>query len=101
MNTISGGIIVVSQGLGNQLDLLLDGMLGSNNTLDSRIDSLQDRITDVADERVALQLRLDMVEARYRRQFNALDALLNEMTSTGSFVSQQLANIPIPGKSKK
>ena len=101
VNTISGGSITVSQGLGNQLDLLLDGMLGSNNTLDSRIDSLQDRITDIADERVALKLRLDMVEARYRRQFNALDALLNEMTTTGSFVSQQLANIPIPGKSKK
>jgi flagellar hook-associated protein 2 len=101
VNTVAGGRITVSQGLGNQLDLLLDSMLGSNNTLDSRIDSLQDRISDITDERAALQLRLNTVEARYRRQFNALDALLNEMTNTGSFVSQQLANIPVPGKSKK
>lgn len=101
VSTIAGGRIMVSQGLGNQLDLLLDGMLGSNNTIDSRIGSLQDRITDIADDRVELQRRLALVEARYRRQFNALDALLNQMTNTGTFVSQQLANIPIPGASKK
>ena len=101
VNTVTGGSITVSQGIGNQLDLLLDGMLGSNNTIDSRIGSLQDRITEIADDRVELQRRLELVEARYRRQFNALDALLNQMTNTGTFVSQQLANIPIPGASKK
>jgi flagellar hook-associated protein 2 len=101
VNAAAGGNITVSQGMGNQLDLLIDGMLGLNNALDSRIDSLQDRITEIADDRVALQRRLDLVEARYRRQFNALDSLLNQMTNTGTFVSQQLANIPIPGASKK
>ena len=74
VSTITGGTITVSQGLGNQLNLLLDGMLGSNNAIDSRIGSLQDRITDIADDRVELQRRLASVEARYRRQFNALDA---------------------------
>lgn len=101
VNAVTGGSITVSQGIGNQLDLLLDGMLGSNNAIDSRIGSLQDRITEIAVDRVELERRLGLVEARYRRQFNALDALLNQMTNTGTFVSQQLANIPIPGASKK
>jgi flagellar hook-associated protein 2 len=101
VNAVTGGSITVSQGIGNQLDLLLDGMLGSNNAIDSRIGSLQDRITEIADDRVELQRRLGLVEARYRRQFNALDGLLNQMTNTGTFVAQQLENLPVPGARKR
>ena len=99
--SLSGGTITVSQGVGNQLSQILAGQLGTDNPLDSRIEGLQGRIEDIVDERAALQRRLATVEARYRRQFNALDGLLNQMTNTGTFVAEQLANIPVPGKTKK
>ena len=62
---------------------------------------LQEGAADIVDERAALELRLDAIEARYRRQFNALDTLLNEISGTGAMVTNQLANIPIPGQAKK
>jgi flagellar hook-associated protein 2 len=76
-------------------------LLGDDNVLDSRITSLNTRISEIGDERTAAERRLTAIEKRYRAQFNALDSLLNELNSTGSFISDQLANIPLPGKTKK
>ena len=97
----TGGTVTVSQGVLDQLDSLLTTMLGTNNSLDLRIDSLENRIEEIGEEREALGSRMDALELRYRRQFNALDSLVNQLTSTGSFVADQLANIPIPGKKSK
>ena len=33
-------------------------------------------------------------QARYLKQFNALDSLLTQMQSTSSYLTQQLSNIP-------
>ena len=101
ISSAAGGTVAVSQGVLDQMDDLLTKMLGTNNSLDLRIDSLEDRIEEIGDERAALATRMDALELRYRRQFNALDSLVNQLTSTGSYVADQLANIPIPGKTKK
>ena len=101
ISSTAGGTVTVSQGVLDQLDDLLTSMLGTDNSLDLRIDSLEDRIDEIGEEREALAARMDALELRYRRQFNALDSLVNQLTSTGSYVADQLANIPIPGKTKK
>lgn len=97
----AGGKIKVSDGVLHLLDNLLNQMLGSDNPLDSRISTLNERVDGISADRVVMERRLDAIEQRYRRQFNALDILLSKVNSTGSFVTQQLANIPIPGQSKK
>ena len=38
--------------------------------------------------------RLEGIEARYRKQFTALDTLISGMTSTSNFLEQQLAILP-------
>jgi flagellar hook-associated protein 2 len=101
VRSTSGGTVSISQGVIDQLDKLLTSLLGTDDALNSRITSLEARITDIEDERAALEVKLAATEARFRREFNSLDALVNQLTSTGSFVSAQLANIPIPGKSSK
>lgn len=100
ITSTAGGTVTVSQGVMDQLDTLLVDLLGDGKGLDSRIDSLESKIEDIGEERLELNKRLNATEARFRRQFNALDSLVNQLTSTGSFVSAQLANIPIPGKKK-
>ncbi len=51
-------------------------------------------IDDIADRREALALRLEAVEARLLRQFNALDGLLAQLQGTSDFLTQQLASLP-------
>lgn len=101
ISSTTGGTVTVSYGVADQLDTWLASLLGDDNVLDSRITSLNARITEISDERTAAERRFDAMEKRYRTQFNALDSLLNELNSTGSFISDQLANIPLPGRSKK
>ena len=101
VSSTSGGNINISDGVVDQLDTLLATFLATDNTLDTRISRLQESADDIVDDRAALELRLDAIEARYRRQFNALDTLLNQISGTGAMVTNQLANIPIPGQTKK
>jgi flagellar hook-associated protein 2 len=101
--TVSGGEIgyrgalSVSQGIGVALNGVLEGLLGSSGILGSRTDGLQTSVERIGDERSDLDLRLEALEARYREQFNALDILLSSIESTSTFLTQQLANIPVPG----
>ena len=101
VSSTTGGNITISDGVVDQIDTLLASFLATDNTIDTRIGRLQENADDIVDERAALELRLDAIEARYLRKFNALDTLLNEISGSGAMVSNQLANIPIPGQAKK
>ena len=101
VSSTTGGNITVSDGVVDQLDALLAAFLAADSAIDSRVTNLQERAEGIVDERAALELRLDAVEARYRRKFNALDSLLSEISGSGAMVADQLANIPIPGQTKK
>ena len=101
VTTATSGTITVSHGVIDQLDDLLTSLLGDDKSLNARITSLQSQAEDIVIERADLTKSLAATEARLRRQFNSLDSLVNQLTSTGSFVAAQLANIPIPGKTSK
>jgi len=93
-STGSLGTIDFTRGLADSLDDLLNNFLGADNILEIRIDGLQDRIDKIDDEGIALDRRIDAIEARYRSQFGKLDALLAQLNSTSNFLTTQLANLP-------
>ena len=55
----------------------------------------------LADDREVLNRRLDALESRFRNEFNALDSLLAQIQSTGTFLTEQLAGIPLPGDNNR
>ncbi|MGR9099974.1 MAG: flagellar filament capping protein FliD [Gammaproteobacteria bacterium] len=81
-------------GLANRLTETLDRYLTGGGLLEARTEGIQNRIDDIADDRVRLDRRLALLEARYRAQFTALDALLSQLQTTGVFLTQQLAGLP-------
>lgn len=72
----------------------LDSLLAENGSFAQRTESLDARLTEAGQARERLEARLEQVEARYRRQFIALDALIGQLGQTSSFLSQQLASLP-------
>lgn len=88
------GTLTFTRGVANRVDSLLQQWLQSDGVLDNRVDNLQDRIDDIGDRRQALERRLNSLEARLRSQFNALDTLVNQLQSTGNFLTQQLSSLP-------
>jgi flagellar hook-associated protein 2 len=87
------GSINFSQGYAFHLKNLVDGFLGSNGVIGGRTDGLKSSIKDVGKQTDRVNARLVEVEKRYRAQFVALDATISRMTSTSSYLSQQLAQL--------
>ncbi|MET0661486.1 MAG: flagellar filament capping protein FliD, partial [Steroidobacteraceae bacterium] len=68
--------------------------LAGTAELANRNKGLDAQTKELKKESVALETRLATIEARYRKQFTALDGLLLGMQTTSNYLQQQLANLP-------
>jgi flagellar hook-associated protein 2 len=84
-------------GVAARLFAQVDARLASSSDLESRNTSLKRDLDQIADDKEALALRMEQVEARYRKQFTALDSLLSQLQTTSSYLAQQLASVPKAG----
>jgi flagellar hook-associated protein 2 len=84
-------------GVAARLFSQVDARLASGSDLDSRNTSLKRDLDQVNDDKEALALRMEQIEARYRKQFTALDSLLSQLQTTSSYLAQQLASVPKAG----
>jgi len=65
-------------------------LLADNGGLGSRSSGLNRSLETIGDRRERLNARLELIETRYRTQFNALDRMLASMNQTSSYLAQQL-----------
>lgn len=73
---------------------LTGGMLGSEGSITAATDGAKASVKSIDKQRETLSLRLIQIEARYKRQFSALDTLISSMNTTSGYLTQQLANLP-------
>lgn len=86
-----------NQGFMFRMDSLVTGIVDINGLIDTREDSINDRI-DTVDRRISdMEFRLQLTEARFRNEFTALDTLMGQLQGTGAFLSQQLSLLPGSG----
>ncbi|MEL7187146.1 MAG: flagellar filament capping protein FliD, partial [Pseudomonadota bacterium] len=93
-----GQLFSTTDGFATRLHALTDGYLESDGIIESRTQGLTASIDGINDDREALNERLASLETRLLRQFNALDSLLAQLSSTSNFLTQQLATLPTPGR---
>lgn len=74
-----------------RLDSLLNYFTKSDGFIDIRSDGINDEIDRLEKRSGDLDVRLELIEARYRSQFSALDALVADLRSTSDFLTQQLS----------
>ncbi len=94
---LSANLVDVSSlasAIGSALKTAADNMLGTTGPLSSQTTGLNRSITAIGSRRTNLQVRLDATQARYQKQFSALDTLISSMNTTSTFLTQQLANLP-------
>lgn len=85
-----------ADGIAARLDKHIASQLASGATFDFRAQSLQSALKHVADDKAALDVRMEAVKARYIARFSALDAMLTKLQQTSSSLSAALANLPKP-----
>ena len=80
-------------GLASRMTEALNGYLGDEGRLAAKRSSLDARVKMANADQVNLDRRMDQVRAGLERQFNALDTLVGQMTSTSSFLNAQLSRL--------
>jgi flagellar hook-associated protein 2 len=94
------GSVDFSRGYAWRLESFLTDLLSSAGALRSRTDGINRSIEELGRQRETLDRRMEGIEQRYRAQFAALDTLIARMNTTSSFLTQQLARLPVPGQQK-
>jgi flagellar hook-associated protein 2 len=93
------GKVNFSQGYAYLLNKLIDNFLGNSGLISGKTDGLNRSIKDIGKSRDALNVKLAATEKRYRAQFTALDSIISKMTTTSTYLTQQLAQISNASKS--
>ncbi len=81
-------------GIAVRMSAILTTVLDDGGQIDTREGTLKKRLDRIADQRESLDVRLDRVRERLLRQFNAMDALVGQLNSTSTFLTQQLQQLP-------
>ncbi|MES2075849.1 MAG: flagellar filament capping protein FliD [Pseudomonadota bacterium] len=87
------GNIAFSQGYAYQLNTMASGFLGAKGLITDRTTGLNTSVADIAKRKDKFSERLVDIEARYRKQYTALDTAMSKLATTTSFLTQQLANL--------
>jgi len=90
------GKVNYSEGYAVALNNLLTSILAKNGQIESRKTGINNSIKDIGTRRGAIEQRLPLQEARFRKQYSNLETTLSNMNKTSSYLNQQLANLPKP-----
>lgn len=90
-STGARGTVNFSRGFASQLSTLLGTIVGSAGSISSTSDGVNKSIKDIGKQRTLLNSRLIDTEARYRKQFTALDSIISGLNNTSTFLTQQLS----------
>ena len=80
-------------GFAARVDTALKGFADKDGLLAARSEGLRTQLKGLSVQRDALDFRMEGIEARYSKQFNALDTLLTSLNGTSSFLSAQLSSL--------
>jgi flagellar hook-associated protein 2 len=80
-------------GIATRMSDLLTPRLAAGAELDVRTKGLNAKSIALQKQQTDLDARMLVVEARYRKQFTALDSLLSNLQNQSTFLTQQLSSI--------
>src|SRR6478609_7076630 len=80
-------------GVAVRLSAFLGTKLSSTGEFASRDQRIAAKRRDLEKQSDALDARMEVIQARYLKQFTALDSMLAQMQSTSTYLSQQLTSL--------
>lgn len=81
-------------GFVGQLDTVIKGYTASDGVISSRIEGRELQLAKLETDVEKFNSRMAKYEERLYSQYNAMDLLVANLNSTGSYLQQQLANLP-------
>jgi flagellar hook-associated protein 2 len=84
----------------NRIDQALNNALSFGGLFANKQTSLDAQAKDLADQKTAFDARMTALTTRLQTQFAAADALISQLNSTSTFLSQQLNALPLSSSNK-
>lgn len=88
------GFLTGDNGVLARLESRVKPYTQTGGILESRTDALQNTLSSVDDQRDQLSRRIGKLEARLFSQFNAMDALVAQLSGTSDYLTGALQNLP-------
>jgi len=85
------GLFSGSNGIGTQLDTLLNTIVGAGGTIDSETAGLQTNIDNINTQLAQLTAQSTQLTAQYNAEFNAMDNIVAAYKNTASLLTQLYA----------
>jgi len=92
-DAVSRIFTATDSGVAPRLADFLQTKLSSTGEFAARDQRIADKRRDLAKQTDALDVRMEMIQARYMKQFTALDSMLSQLQSTSSYLSQQTTSL--------
>ena len=95
------GVANLAAAFGKSFKTVTEGLVGGSGALAARTEGYNTSIEMLKKQRAVINTRLVGIEARYRKQFTALDTMMSQMNQTSNYLTTQLANLAKIGNSSK
>ncbi|WP_372626948.1 flagellar filament capping protein FliD [Arsukibacterium sp.] len=89
-----GKLFSGENGLAKTFESLLKTQLEAKGSFKFREESLNKSLRQLEDDKLSHDYRMTQLEAGLRAKYAGLDVLIAQMQSSGSYITQQLANLP-------
>ena len=90
----ANGVAAVVSAVGTAYSNKMGQITGSTGSIQIATDGANALLKSLLNRESDMQRHLTDIEARYRKQFTALDTLVASMKSTSTYLTQQLASLP-------
>ncbi|WP_281556565.1 flagellar filament capping protein FliD [Thalassomonas sp. RHCl1] len=81
-------------GFVESMDDLIGFYTESDGLIDRRVEGNNTQISKLEKDVEAFNIKMDALEARLYAQYNSMDTLVAQLNNTGSYITQQLDNMP-------
>jgi len=82
-----------SNGISTRTSAHLTQYVQSSGLIDSQTTSLNDQQRRIGDQRASLTVRMSALQNQWLKQFNAMDSVVAQFNSTGSYLTQALSGL--------
>ncbi|PKG39895.1 flagellar filament capping protein FliD [Psychromonas sp. Urea-02u-13] len=100
------GQVTYAEGMSTVMNDMLDGMIdinisstkgdieSSGSIIDGKVDSLYKKINQIDEQQASLMYKMDKMEARLYKQFNAMDMAVSSLNNTREYLKLSLDALP-------
>jgi flagellar hook-associated protein 2 len=93
INSNFDGVVTALNAYGTAFEDMATAFTEADGLIDNRVNGIETSISSIDDQRERLEQQLTVTEARLRAQFTALDTLMASLSTTSSYLTQQLESL--------